>query len=296
MVEPVGYDSMWQKFENDVYTTVREYFEKDDKFKVEWNRKIDWHRVGTLKPDVLLSIKCKSCEEPKDEFPCLVPVFIFDAYCKFEMEPEYFKKKDTQMQKYSEICDTILVMPQGYEQRPFCRSDNGKYHIISFHYLYRFLDSLKNAIQIDYREDCCGDRPSSNGSRVYRHFELSLRKRIDKCPNCKQKVSPVSLVHCDKYDEYYYPDFLDYETIEHGYGVFTHLECDGCGDNRMFGWNYDDCPSASLEYKYQCEKRGAIFDPETNKIIENFDDSHFDMLEDSFTYYQKKDRLSEPEQ
>jgi hypothetical protein len=287
-VEPVGYDSMWQKFENDVYNTVKTYFQEDDTFKVEWSRKIDWHRVGTLKPDVLLSIRCKSCEAPKEEFPCLIPAFIFDAYCKFDVEPEYFKKKDKQMQKYSEICDTILVMPQGYEQRPFCKSGNGKYHIISFHYLHSFLDSLKGAIEIEYREDSCGDRPTSNGHHVYKHFELSLRKRIDKCPSCKQRVSPISLIYCDKYDEYYYPDFLDYEVIKYGSGIFTHVECDGCGDHSTFGWDYDECPSSSIVYKYQCDKCGAIFDPETNEIIDNFDGSHLDMLEDSFPYYQEK--------
>lgn len=159
MVEPVGYNSMWQKFENDVYNVVKKYFQDDDNFIVEWSPTIERYCAGEvrkLKPDVLLSVKCKSCEEKKDDSSCAEIAFIFDAYCKFKDDPEYFKKKDDQMQKYSEICDSVLVMPKGYEQRPLCRKSNGKnqYHIISFETIYQFLNSLKKTLEITYREDC----------------------------------------------------------------------------------------------------------------------------------------------
>jgi hypothetical protein len=66
VVEPVGYDSVWQKFDNDVYNVVRKHFQDDNNFVVEWSPIIERYcagKVRKLTPDVLLSVKCKSCKE-----------------------------------------------------------------------------------------------------------------------------------------------------------------------------------------------------------------------------------------
>lgn len=96
MVEPVGYATMWQKFENDVYNIVKKELSEKTYFQVKWN-----NEIRGLKPDVTASIVCSGCERAQEkDSSCLVPSFIFDAYCKFEVDKEYFRKKDEQMQKY----------------------------------------------------------------------------------------------------------------------------------------------------------------------------------------------------
>lgn len=269
MVEPVGYATMWQKFENDVYNIVKKQLSEKTYFQVNWSSEIQG-----LKPDVTVSIVCAGCEHARDKDPtCLVPSFIFDAYCKFEVDKEYFQKKDEQMRKYAKICDAILVMPQGYEQRPFCKSEGGIYHIISQPYLYSFINSIKEEIEITYRDDCCGQRPFYSASNVYKHFELSVRKSVDKCPKCKQKVEPISLLYCGQYKEYNDSDFIQ-------------DECDCC-DNRKY-WSYEDCPFLGIETKFQCRQCGVIFDPESKEIVESFGDSYFDMVISEYSYYKRQ--------
>jgi len=277
MVEPVGYESMWQKFENEVYYTVKEKLK--DKFKVEWQ-----YKIRGLIPDVVALLECFGCENRTED--CVFPAFIFDAFCKFKIEKTYFKKKDKQMKKYSEICDSILVMPHGYMNRPYCRSKEGKYHIVSFHYLPTLLDCIIEYASIEAMEDVCGYTLHCDSSNVYKQFELSIRSKVDKCPICNSTVIPISLIYCSKYDEHYYPDFLDYEIIEHGIGDYTYTECNGCGD-RIFGWNYDNCPFSSIKHMYQCKKCGVIFNPDTRKVVTKFEDAHADMLAESFKYYEK---------
>jgi hypothetical protein len=279
VVEPVGYNTVWQKFENDVFQVIKKYFQDNDTFIAEWSPALERYcdgKVRTLTPDVLLSVKCKSasCIMEKDNSECAEPAFIFDAFCKFRDDRKYFAEKDKKMQKYSEICDSVLVMPKGYEERPFCRKNNGKntYYIISFEYIYQFLNSLKRAIEITYREDCCGDRPSIDGTQVYRDFELTLRQSVDKCPACKQRVNPTSLLYCSQYNEYSDVDFIE-DT------------CIGCPNKKYF----DECPFLAIELKFQCETCGAIFDAESRKIIENFDDGFYDMVISEYSYYKKKE-------
>ena len=271
---------MWRKFERDVFQTVQGAF--GDKYEVKWN-----HQIRGLKPDVVVLVKCSGCAqayECQNEFP----IFIFDAHCKWKIEKEYFAQKDTQMKKYSKICDSILVMPSGYEGWPYCRSQGGEYHIVSFHYLMDLISSIRSEATVTTKEDVCGDTPTCFTSGVYKHFELVIRSRIDKCPKCKSESAPLSLIYCSKYDEYYYPDFLDTDVIDHKGVVYTYAECSGCGDRITFGWNYDTCPYASIEYEYQCLKCGAIFNSKTKKTINNFDDAHSDQIAECFPYYERK--------
>ncbi len=273
MVEPVGYVKDWQKFENQVYNVVKKFFQDNDNFIVEWSPVVEKYcneKMKKLTPDVLVSFRCKSCREHK-RLSCTEPAFIFEAHCKYVDDPEYFRKKDEQMRNYSFICDSILVMPKGYEERAFCRTIDKKYHIISFEFLHRFLKSLKQAVEITYQEDCCGNRPSINAQHVYRDFELSLRQSVDKCPNCKQRVEPISLLYCSQYDE-----FSDIDHIE-----------DYCCDcsNRIY---HDECPFLSLQSKYQCRTCGVVFDPEAGKLIENFDEGFYDRILSDYSYYKKK--------
>jgi len=279
LVEPAGYATMWQRFENNVYQVVKKHLV--DKFRIEWQ-----YEVSGLKPDVVCLLECDWCESKRNDYPCVTPAFIFDACHMFKIKKSYFVAKDKQMKKYSKVCDSILVLPQGYEQRPYCRSKNGEYHIISFHYLLTLLECIAEESIISSVEDVCGYVPSCNSENVYPQFELSIRSRVDKCPNCNSKVLPISLIYCSQYDEYYYPDFLDTEVIDHKGIVYTYAECDGCGNRNMFGWNYDSCPHSGIEHMYQCKKCGAIFNPETRKTIENFEISHRDEMGESFSYYE----------
>jgi hypothetical protein len=280
LVEPVGYDTLWQKFENEVYQTVKQGLE--GLFRVEWNSE-----VYGLKPDAVAYLECKCMAE--EEKTCSFPVFLFEAFCKFKVEKDYYSKKDEQMSKYAEICDAVLVMPQGYEGRPYCKSRNG-YHIVSFHHLRALLESIKSEAIIEKRDEMCGPVPSCSSKNVYKHFELAIRSKVDRCPECNSKVFPISLIYCSQYDEYYHPDFLDFESVhEYTPPIATHAECSGCS-NSSFGWDYDDCPNTNIEHKYQCsnyEKCGAIFDPETKKIVRNFEEGHIMNLSDSCKYYEK---------
>lgn len=284
MITPVGYDKMWQKFEKDVFETVRSVLGKE--YEVRWI-----YHIRELKPDVVVLAKCSGCgraEECQNEFP----IFILDAHCKWKIEKEYFAQKDEQMKKYSKICDSILVMPSGYEGWPYCKSEGGEYHIVSFHYLKDLLRSILSEAIVTEQEDVCGYTPICNASGVFKHFALVIRSRIDKCPNCRSKSAPLSLIYCSKYDEYYHPDFLDTAPIDHKGSVYTYAECSGCGDRITFGWNYDTCPYASLEYEYQCLECGAIFNSETEKIVTNFDDAHSDMLAECLPFYKDKFQTS----
>jgi len=280
MVEPIGYETMWQKFENQVYYSIKESLK--DMFRVEWS-----HEIKGYKPDVIAMLECHGCNYRKDDFPCNVPVYIFDAFCKFKIEKDYFEKKDKQMKKYSKICDSILVMPQGYEQRPYCKSKNGEYHIINFLSLKLILDSIKSESVISDTDDVCGRVPVCNTKGVYENFELRLRSKIDQCPVCKSKVYPVSLIYCSKYNEYYHPDYLDTESIKYTL-IPTYAECNGCGDRNLFGYGYDECPFSWIKHVYQCIKCGVFFEPDTNDIIENILDYHLEWM--GLPYYQNKQK------
>jgi hypothetical protein len=279
MVVPIGYDQIWQKFEKDVYELILQRLKSN--FRVEWH-----YIINGLTPDVVALLECSGCEDKKDEYPCVTPAFIFDPHCKFKVEKNYFAQKDKQMKKYSKICDSILVMPQGYDQMPYCRSKGGEYHIISRHYLPQLLNSINEEVKIETEEDACGDRLTCNSRNVYRHLELSIRRKIDKCPVCKSEVFPISLIYCMKNDEFYYPDFLDYEQVKHNVEAPTYLECRHCEDHNTFDYNYNNCPESSIESKYQCKECGAIFDPETQEIIKNFTSSQVDEIKE-FPYYEK---------
>lgn len=281
MVNPIGYEHMWQKFERDVFEAVVGGLGKE--YEIKWN-----HGIRGFKPDVVVLVRCSGCGQP-DECRNEFPMYIFDAHCKWKIEKEYFARKDAQMKKYSKICSSILVMPSGYEGWPYCRSDGDEYHIVSFQYLSDLLHSILSETNLTSREDVCGFTPVWNTGGVFKHFELVIRSRVDKCPHCKSKSAPLSLIHCSKYDEYYYPNFLDTYEINHKGVEYSYAECDGCGDRRIFGYNYDNCPYASIEYMYQCMKCGAVFTSETMKIITNFDDGHLDLLAD-FPYYEAEDK------
>lgn len=288
MVKPIAYDSMWKKFEKDVFNCIKKNLE--GKFIVEWNAKIKYFG-NTIKPDIVVFAECNGegyCLES-----CKIPIFIFDAFCKFNInaQDEYFKKKDERMKKYAKICDAVLVMPRGYEGWPYCRSSNDEYHIVNFQYLPLLLECLLKEVKFYTEEDACGYRLYCDTGGVWKYFELKINSKVDKCLECNSKCYPLSLIYCSKYDEYYHPDFLDVEVVEVKKGLritrYTYAECDGCGDAELFRWNFENCPYSSIKYVYQCSKCGVIFDPQNNKIIENFEDSHMSYLTD-FPYYRDK--------
>ncbi len=62
MVEPIGYDSLWQKFENDVYATVKKYFsDLREDIRVEWNR---YDEDLNITPDVTIIGECRCGANP----------------------------------------------------------------------------------------------------------------------------------------------------------------------------------------------------------------------------------------
>ncbi len=279
MVKPVGYDAMWQKFENSVLERIKTKLSA--KFAVEWEYTI---REG-MRPDVVALMECNNCGNEV----CRIPALIFDAYCKWKIDPKNFDEKDKQMKRYSNVCDTVLVMPSGYQNRPYCRNDSDEYHIVSFPSLTSLLDAVLSESQFASKEEMCGDIPTIDTQGVFKKFELQIRSRVDVCPQCNSLAFPMSLIYCEKYDEHYHPDSLDFIEMEHDFVATSYAECDGCGDQRMFGWNFDECPHSAIVYKYQCKKCGAIFDPDTNKIVDNFEPSHRDFLAESLDYYKSKD-------
>lgn len=277
MIKPIAYDAMWQKFENSVVEAVKAKLSV--KFAVEWEYVIR----EDVRPDVVALMECSNCGNQV----CKIPALIFDAYCKWKIDPRNFDEKDKQMKRYSKVCDTVLVMPSGYRDRPYCRDDSDQYHIISFPYLASFLDVILTESRFTSREEMCGDTPTIDTQGALKKFELQIRSRVDVCPHCNSHAFPLSLIYCDKYDEHYLPDFLDFVELEHGCVTNSYAECDGCGENRMFGWNFDECPRSVVVYKYQCKGCGAIFDPDTDKIVDNFEQSHRDYLTE-FDYYKSK--------
>ena len=269
---------MWQKFENSVLETVKAKLSV--KFTVEWEYPIH----EDLRPDVVALMECNNCGNRV----CKIPALIFDAYCKWKIDPRNFDEKDRQMKRYSKICDTVLVMPSGYQNRPYCRDDTDAYHIVSFPCLTRLLDAVLTESQIATTEEMCGDPLTIENQGAFKKFELEIRSRVDVCPQCNSHASPLSLIYCEKYDEHYHPDWLDFVELEHGFLTSSYAECDGCGDHEKFGWNYDERPHADIVYKYQCKKCGAVFDPDTNEIVDNFEPSHKDSLTE-LDYYKLKD-------
>lgn len=85
-------------------------------------------------------------------------------------------------------------------------------------------------------------------------------------------MKPISLLYCSQYNEYSDVDFID----------DTCIDC----SNRQY---FDDCPFLTIELKYKCEACGAIFDPESKEIVENFDDGFYDMVISEYPYYKKKE-------
>lgn len=287
MVEPIAYDHVWQKFEIEIYRLVKQSL--TGKFKVDWHYELEMPTPNGIEkstPDVLALIQCLGCEDTKDYYPCLIPAIIFDAHCAFRTEGKFFEEKNKQMKKYSRICNSILIMPQGYEQMPYCKSKGGEYHIISKHYLSLLLESIMSEAKIGREEDVCGERPTFDSTNVYRHFELSIRKRIDRCPACNSEVFPISLIYCSNNNEFLHPDFLDYEEVRNGVVMPTHCECKGCDAHEMLDQNYENCDYSTVESKYQCRECGAVIDSDVQSIIQNFSPSQIDEIED-FPYYEE---------
>jgi len=148
-----------------------------------------------------------------------------------------------------------------------------------------YLECLKENISVESRQEMCGDVLCCGVEKANKFFELLIRRRVDRCPSCRSKAHPESLIYCSKYDEHYHPDFLDTEVIKLT-PMYTYAECSGCGEQES-GYNFEQCAYSSIKYVYQCDECGAIFDAETMKIIENFEESHASMLED-FPFYEKE--------
>jgi hypothetical protein len=284
MISPGAYNTLWQKFENFVYSKVCTKLGKKYIIKYGWP-------IEGLTPDITVLAKCveggivdKDYETDESEGSCEKPILIFDSHCKWKMHPKFLEQKDRQMKKYSKICASILVTPDGYNKRPHCKSSGGEYHIIAF----PTLDTLLNCvgeIHIDAGRGCpdCSEIYTEN---IFKRFELELKSQVDRCPHCKSSATAISLIFCKVYDMYLYPDFLDWEEIEHGMGDYTDAECAGCSHNEM-GYDFQNCPYADMEYHYQCKKCGAIFDCKTLAIIRNFEDAHKDLLKESFDFYRE---------
>jgi uncharacterized C2H2 Zn-finger protein len=132
----------------------------------------------------------------------------------------------------------------------------------------------------------CGSVICCDVRKANKFFELQIRGKLDKCPDCGSKAHLESLIYCSQYDEHLHPDFLDFERIDHSI-VYTHAECDGCSLHSDGGLNYEECGFASIKYVYQCNKCGVIFDAEKFKIIKNFEDSHEHMMGE-FPFYDKE--------
>jgi hypothetical protein len=279
MVEPVGYNSAWEKFEDDVYKAVKRYF-KDFRsdFRVEWN-----YHIRDIDPDVIILGDCECGANPEGG-PCEIPLLIFEACHMFELKGERWKEKDKQMKKYSRMCPSVLVTPRGYASRPYCKSSHDEYRILSFQYLHNYLKCLRDNIEVEREDEMCGSVICCNVDKANRYFELLLRRRVDRCPNCRSKAHPESLIYCSQYDEHYHPDFLDTEVIKYT-PMYTHAECSGCNVHENLRVNFEDCGYASIKYVYQCDECGAVFDAETFEIIKNFEDYHRDMMAD-FPFYE----------
>lgn len=278
MVKPIGYSSPWEKFENDVYNAVKKYFSNfRPDFRVEWNCNI--HDVT---PDVVVIGECECGADPQNE-PCEIPLLIFEACRMFDFKGRRWNEKDKQMKRYSRICPSILVTPRGYRNRFYCMSSDGKYRILSFQFLHSYFRCLKDNIEVGRKDEMCGSVLCCYVDKANKFFELEVRSRVDRCPDCKSKVHPESLIYCSKYDEHFHPDFLDTEIIKYTL-LYTHAECSGCGEH---GFNFEECPYSSIKYVHQCNQCGAIFGPDTEKIIMNFEDAHADMMMD-FPFYERE--------
>ena len=129
MVQPIGYDNPWDKFENDVFLAVKEHLGNLPNTRVEWNYLID-----EVTPDVALIGDC-SCAAIEN---CEIPLIFFEATRITRMSREKWRQKDKQMIGYSRMCSSILVTPGGYAQRPYCKSADDQYRIISFQYLHLY--------------------------------------------------------------------------------------------------------------------------------------------------------------
>jgi hypothetical protein len=281
MVEPIGYNTPWQKFENDIYNAVKKHFSSfRSDFRVEWN-----YNIRDVNPDVVVIGDCRCGAKPEDE-PCEIPLLIFEACNMFDFSGNIWKKKEKQMRKYSRLCPSVLVTPGGYGNRAYCKSSKDEYRILSFQYLHNYLQCLRDNLTVEHEDEMCGSVISCNVEKANNYFELQLRSRVDRCPNCKSSAHPESLIYCSKYDEHYHPEFLDTEIIKYT-PVYTHAECGGCSE-REAGWDFEECPYSSIRYVYQCDKCGAIFDAGTFKIITNFEDDHLYMLSEcDYSFYQE---------
>lgn len=219
-----------------------------------------------------------------------VPFLVIEAHHNLRPDKEEVNlEKDEQMTKYAQICDAILVTPSGYANRPFVTRSEGKYRIISFSVLPIFLRCLKS-LEITTEEDVTGRVPVFNLKPVYERFELELRKSVDRCPNCNAEAHPISLIYCSHWNLNFHTDYLDQEIIDDKTVVNTYSECDGCDWHDHQDYNYEECPFASLTYKYQCKKCGAIFEPDSSEYVTNFEDSQMDDLLAEYDFYGKRDQ------
>jgi hypothetical protein len=219
-----------------------------------------------------------------------IPFLLIEAHNNLRTDDEEVnREKDEQMTKYSQICDSVLVTPSGFANRPYVIRSEGKYRIISFSVLPLFLRCVKS-MKITTEEDVTGNVPVFNFKPVHERFELELGKSVDRCPNCKSEAYPISLIYCSHWNLNFHTDYLDVETLEHKVVVNSYAECDGCNWHNHHGFNYEECPFAEVSYKYQCKECGAIFEPESSDYVTNFVDSHLYDLMAECDFYCKMER------
>ncbi len=240
--------------------------------------------VDGLTPDVTVLREWYTDSEGRIE----VPVLILDSHSNLPAnDAEVLQEKDLQMRKYSKICDALLVTPEGFAHRSYVTATDGSYKIISFNVLPLFLKCMRDELRIERREEMVGMMPEFVMKPVHDRFELELRKNVDRCPECKSEASPMSLIYCSHWDIHFHSQYLDQEHIEHGVFMKTHAECEGC-ELYKYGLDYEQCSYADLTFKCQCNECGAVFEPETRKVVKNFHPDHFDMLLADTTFYTRK--------
>jgi len=289
-IEPATYEKKWQKFEDEVYQLVKSYL--GDKFVVLWNPP-----YPRAVPDVVVYAvcgrgECNGCEEK------LKPILLFDAFCKYNIASKDFNellnRKIQQFKKYKRVigCQYMfIVMPKGYAGRPVCKiKDLENVFIISFRALEVLLKFVKDYAKITYEEDVCGDVVHVQLDSSIQGFILEFKSKAEQCPVCESSVYLTTLIYCSYYRKYMYYDSLDYDIVKKYVLAPTYVECDGCeSPDALLGMgDYDSCTWSKVVFMFQCSKCGAIFDPDTRRILKvsDFVEAHQADIE-MFPYYSR---------
>lgn len=256
MVEPKGYSDNIQKMEYLTHKILTRYLA--EKFIIRYSPIIfNPHTKVEMTPDVAIYSKGDKEADIPEQLQA-----IFEVSTNPLRRRKDFKNKERQLDDYTKMCPTILVLKGGYNNMSYCVHND--FHIVDFKFLPLLVELVGKALNFSKEfEEYYIDFQT-----LFKEFSLRLSQQIEKCSVCSSSVDITFIYNCYNYGISFPFGYLDTDDFNRN----SHEECSNCAERRLSGgeFNYEHCPRCEIIYCYQCKKCGAIFNPD-GELITNLD-------------------------